>query len=341
MTGTALAYQAWPWRIGVVGCGWVAGLWLDHLGSRSDVEIVGYVDPDHTRAEERQRAYGAGPVCADLDALLTTAPDIVLNLTPPPVHAEVTLAALRAGCHVLSEKPLATSVCEAVVIVDAAERADRTVAVMQNRRHAPGIRRLARSLANWEHPFLLTADMFVPWTYGGFRTEIASPLLTDMAIHTFDQARFLVGRRPEWVHCHEIVLAGTWMQGAATAVATVGFEGGTVFDYRGSWSAPGAETSWNASWRAASAAGSILWDGESEPRPTCGADDRGTETALVGDATTDDHGRAIISMLGALANRRVPETAAADNLWSVAIVEAALESARGGRRVAISELCEP
>lgn len=329
-------------RIGIVGCGWVAGLWLDHLVERPDVEVVGYVDTDRQHAEERCRAYGTGAVHPDLAHLLATPPDLVANLTPPEVHAPVTLAALRAGCHVLTEKPLGTSVAEAAAIVSEARRVGRTVAVMQNRRYSPGIREFRGYLGRREHPFLLTADMFVPWTYGGFRAEVDRPLLTDMAIHTLDQARFLVARRPIWAHCHELSFAGSWIAGHATAVATFEFDGGTVFDYRGSWGAPGAETSWNATWRAASTVGTILWDGESLPVVS------GTEAepALTPSSNVQappvtegaEHGEAIDAMLDAIAAGRKPETDAADNLWSVAMLEAAMRSAQEGRRVALYEL---
>ena len=61
------------------------------------------------------------------------------------------------------------------------------------------------------------ADFFIGAHFGGFRDEMAHVLLLDMAIHTFDQARKILGADPVSVYCHEFNPAGSWYAGASSA----------------------------------------------------------------------------------------------------------------------------
>ena len=335
-------------RAVLAGCGWVAGIWLEALRRRDDVDVVAFVDPVESAARDRAALWGSGAVYATCsEAVADTRADLVLNLTPSEAHAAVTLQALADGCDVLVEKPLAPSVAEAARIVHAAARAGRRVSVMQNRRHEPGFRALVESVrADPGEPALMSVAVLNDWRFGGFREEIASPLLCDMAIHGFDQARCLAGSPPEWAHCHEFAIGASWLAGDATVLATFGFANGTVLDYRATWTAWGQETSWNGSWRVISAGRSITWDGEREPLvvwPAVAADgrpreDSAKERSLPLATTATGHEAGIDEMLGALWRGEASETDASDNILSVAMVEAAGRSAREGRRVQLAEV---
>src|SRR3712207_9311589 len=74
-----------------------------------DVEIVACSDLVLERAEAQAEAYGVPKACSPEELLADEEVEIVLNLTVPVVHAEVSLAALEAGKHVYTEKPLAVS----------------------------------------------------------------------------------------------------------------------------------------------------------------------------------------------------------------------------------------
>lgn len=110
--------------LGVIGCGDVAFRTylpgLAPLGERA--RVVGCFDAQSDRAEAAARLLPEARAFGTLDELLeSTALDAVVNLTPAPVHAEVTAQALRAGCHVYSEKPLAATVHEAGELIELAE----------------------------------------------------------------------------------------------------------------------------------------------------------------------------------------------------------------------------
>jgi predicted dehydrogenase len=335
-------------RVAVVGCGFAGEVWIKYGLRRPDVELVGLVDTDAAAAERLRNRYDlACPTFARLpDCLADGRPDIVFNTTPPAAHFDVVALSLAAGCHVFSEKPLAATLDEARLLVAAADANDRLFAVMQNRRYAPQVRSLRAFLDEQAPgcPLFVCADFFKPWTLGGFREEMASPLLVEMAVHTFDQARYLVGCRPAAVWCHEFSPAGSWLAGHAAAVCTFEFEDGSVFSFRGSWSAEGYETAWDASWRVTTTRLTVVWDGEGVPR--CEGRVSGGPRPQDGevieipvpivDAGRDAHDQCLDEMFDALIAGGRPETDCRKNISTVAMLDGALRSAATGAKVALA-----
>ena len=94
-------------RLALVGAGNIAARYAAAITAADGLELAGVTDALQGRAEELATAHG-GVAYASLDALLADdAVDTVVNLTVPQAHVEVTAAALDAGKHVHSEKPLA------------------------------------------------------------------------------------------------------------------------------------------------------------------------------------------------------------------------------------------
>jgi predicted dehydrogenase len=334
-------------RAAVVGVGSISRFWLPPLLNR--IEIVALVDPSSERTSDAKERDGvSAPAFGSLDeALAATAPTLVVNLTPVEWHRPVTLAALAAGCDVIQEKPLAADLQEASELVAAADEAGKTLAVMQNRRYVPGIQSLRSRIADGKlgDISVVAADMFVahPAAEGDWRQTMASPLLIDMGIHTFDQARYLIGRNAVAAYCHEFNPRYSWYDGAASAICTFEMEGGAVLSYRGSWVDPGLATTYDAAWRINGSGGTALWDGLTEPlfQPTARGLQTPTEVERWPLAEPRDlmgHATAIDEVLDALEKREKPPTAAADNIQSLAMVFAALKSASERRRVTIEEV---
>ncbi len=125
-----------PLALAILGCGRVVErLHLPAIQLCPEIRLVGAVEPDPAR-----RAWAAGslegtPVEPSLPELLgRVRPDAVLIATPPVTHAGLALAAIEAGCHVLVEKPLATSASDARAVITAAAARGRRLAVGFNRR---------------------------------------------------------------------------------------------------------------------------------------------------------------------------------------------------------------
>lgn len=109
-------------RIAIVGCGFVADYYLKTLANHPELELVGVMDRDQDRAL-RFSAYHSVPAYSSLDELLKdNRVDIVVNLTNPRSHYQVSKACLEAGKHVYSEKPLAMKLEEAEELVALAEQ---------------------------------------------------------------------------------------------------------------------------------------------------------------------------------------------------------------------------
>lgn len=100
-----------PTRIGIIGCGVISGAYLKVIREFHHLDIVACADLNMDRAKALAEADALGRTCAMTVEELLSDPDvdIVVNLTVPVAHAEVTEMALRAGKSVYSEKPLATS----------------------------------------------------------------------------------------------------------------------------------------------------------------------------------------------------------------------------------------
>jgi len=109
--------------IGIVGIGAISGIYLDNLTKLfKEVEIIGVCDLIAGRAQKAADDYGLKKVYKDMHELFADPKvEIVLNLTRPYEHFEVTNAALLAGKHVYSEKPIAVDMDEAAKLVQLAK----------------------------------------------------------------------------------------------------------------------------------------------------------------------------------------------------------------------------
>lgn len=107
-------------RLLVLGCGFVADLYMRSLAVMPGIEIAGVFDTDKQRLKHFC-SYWNLPLAPTFEALLQSAPGaLVLNLTNPGSHFETSRACLGAGHPVYSEKPLATTFLEAKELVDLA-----------------------------------------------------------------------------------------------------------------------------------------------------------------------------------------------------------------------------
>ena len=105
-------------RIGVVGCGNVAEKYVPHLQQSAAVELVAVCDPLVDRARSFAQAYSIEHIYQDVDQMFSTLDfELVVNLTPMPLHAPINRKALEAGRNVWSEKPIAEDLPEAQALL--------------------------------------------------------------------------------------------------------------------------------------------------------------------------------------------------------------------------------
>ncbi|QQZ59616.1 Gfo/Idh/MocA family oxidoreductase [Paenibacillus sonchi] len=337
------------YRVAVAGCGGMANEWISYAVRRTDVCIVALVDIRLEAAAAMAGKHGLTcPVFTDIgEAIEQTGANLVFDVTIPASHYRVASTALTHQCDVFSEKPLAETMEQCNAIVALAERTGKSHAVMQNRRYDPRIRSLRRLIEAGEIGRIgyIGASFFLAPHFGGFRDVMESPLLLDMAIHTFDQARFISGADPVTVYCQEFNPPGSWYAGNASAVCIFEMSDGSVFCYQGSWCAEGAPTPWEASWRIQGDKGTAIWDGEGMPYAEKVTDRNPNGTFIrdhdrvegeAADLKETFHHGCLEEMFQALAERRPAETDCRDNRYSMAMVFGALESARTGRKVELA-----
>jgi predicted dehydrogenase len=335
------------------GCGAMAKGWLKALASspglKDKVKVVGLVDINRETAEARAAEFSLtdAVIGTDLGEVLdATGADILFDIVVPPARRTVVAAGLSRGCHVLSEKPMATSLDEARQLRELADKAGRLHAIVQNRRYIAGVRRIRRLIESGALGQLtgLHCDFFLGPHFGGFREEMDNVLLLDMAIHTFDAARFMSAKEPLAVYCHETNPPGSWYRHGAAASAIFELSDDVVFTYRGSWCAEGAATSWESAWRLTGTRGSLLWDGADRFEANVVAGEEGffrpVEPIAVPEPehAEDTHGHASVieSFIAAIETGQRPETDGSDNIKSLAMVFGAIESARDRKRVTIA-----
>lgn len=337
-------------RAVLVGCGAMSKAWFEAVGALGDIDIVGVVDLDTDRAEARATEFGLTSALIGsnlVKVLAKTSPNLLFDIVVPAARHATVAAGLEAGCHVLSEKPMAETLAEARDLVWRAREAGRIHAVVQNRRYLAQIRRIRRLIESGAigEVTSIHCDFFLAPHFGGFREEMPHVLFLDMAIHTFDAARFMAGEAATAVYAREWEPANSWYSQGSSAAAIFEFSNGAVFTYRGSWCADGLRTSWESAWRIVGCNGTVVWDGHDDIKAeavTSGKNGLFSGVAAVGVPPLDASDRVgghlgvMQDFIVATKGGPVPETVGTENIKSLAMVFGAIDSAESGRRIEIT-----
>jgi len=181
-------------RVAFIGSGGIAGFHLGHLEKIEDVEIVGFCDVVRDRAQARAKQYKARAYNDHRRMLDATKPHAVYVCTPPFAHGPYELDAVARGCHILVEKPIATSMDTALEIRDAVRKArvlsavgyqDRYQDIIARLRKMLRTRKVATAMGYWMGGMPGVAWWRVKAQSGGQHTE--------QTTHIFDMMRYLFG----------------------------------------------------------------------------------------------------------------------------------------------------
>jgi predicted dehydrogenase len=316
--------------------------WARHvLPQVSEVEVVAYVDKD-PYALDALKAEARVPAerCFESlnEAIGETRPEAVLNTTALPAHVATTRLALEAGLHVLVEKPFAPTLAEAQHLVEEARLRDRILMVSQNYRFFPAPRTIAAMVHESDLGKLYEVNIDFrrfstagPNGRGRHHLE-EQPLLVDMSIHHFDLLRLILSREPQRIYCEAWNPDWTSFSGPSVAVASVVFEGGIVVSYRGSWISAAAVTPWAGEWHMEFENGEIVWTSAADSDPSQDrvvVHPRGGEARTITLPVAQRTGGSgtLTEFVSAIGSGREPETSGRHNLGTIALMEAAVESA--------------
>lgn len=340
-----------PIRLVQVGMGGWGRSWARLLARQDElVQAVAYVDvePDMLRLLQGDVGVNANTCFPSLDAALeSTDAEAVLVTTALAGHVPVVLAALEAGKHVLVEKPFAPSLEEARQAVDLAAAQRRVLTVSQNYRFYPAAQRAAALVReDTLGPVGAVSVQFRKYANSQPRGThrhytIRHPLLMDMAIHHFDLMRFVLNQEPDTVSCHAWNPSWSNFDDPAAASATITFDGGAVVTYSGSWVSTATPTTWAGAWQIECAEGVLEWTGR---------DDASTEADVVTIRQRGKRARrvplprlpywdragALAAFVAAIHDGGEPPASGRDNLGSLALMLAAIESAESGQPQAVN-----
>jgi predicted dehydrogenase len=325
--------------------------WLGFIADHPDFTSVACIDPDQ-RALEAARGLSGLQNCKFFtgfeQALQEANAEAVLIASPSVLHGRQALQALDAGLAVMVEKPFSLDFSEALAVVERAHAVRRPVLVAENYRFFQAERTFRRLLdegAVGQIGAALCIDRRdqPSATQGAWVQQIEEPFITEIAVHHFDSFRYLFDREPVTMLANSYQPPLSDYRGRAALDAVIEMADGLLIQYAGTMVATRYEFG--------------LWvegsDGElwTDRRQVWRRQKRRRffRRAKLVPVPAGDEARypkgGTVSLLNqfrdALTRGQAPETSGADNLWTLAMVEASMRSAREGRRVEIAEVFAP
>lgn len=333
--------RAYRPRIGVIGAGGIVSAHLDAYRTAGwDVVAICNRSPAKAQSKAAEFAPQASITNRYEDILSNPAIDVV-DITPHPAdRLPIIEAALRAGKHVLSQKPFVLDLDEGRRLVALAQENRVKLAVNQNGRWAPHLAYMREAVRAGLVGDLISAHASIHWNHGWIAgtpfEKIEDLILYDFGIHWFDFLRSVIGRRAQTVFATGAAAAGQTAAAPLLAQVLVRMEGGQaslVFD--GATPFGSRDTTYIAGTK-----GSLQSDG-----PDLGQQSVTLTTyagiarpQLSGSWFNDGFRGAMGALLVAIEDDAVPANGAEENLDSLALAFAAIQSRRTGQEVTVGSV---
>lgn len=177
-------------NVGIIGFGYMGHFHYEKSKSFSDVEVIGVFDVEKSRLEDANQM---GLLCYNtLNDLLAQKPDLIVIATPNQWHEKYAVAAMKAGCNVLCEKPACMSVDEMNHIIEVSQETGRFFTVHMQRRFDADYRVVKSVIDNKKIGNITTIESRVLGERGvcfGWRAdpESGGGMLYDWGVHLIDQ----------------------------------------------------------------------------------------------------------------------------------------------------------
>lgn len=191
-------------KIGIIGCGKITQVrHAPEYHENPNCELTAWYDAIPERAQQMAQKYG-GKVYDSIEALLESKPDAVSVCVANADHCSVTVKALQAGCHVLCEKPMATSEADCLKMIETAHQAGKRLMIGHNQRLNASHAEARRMIANGEIGRVLSFHTMFghpgPEGWTGLKNSwffdknrAAFGAMADLGIHKTDLIHFLTG----------------------------------------------------------------------------------------------------------------------------------------------------
>ena len=229
-------------RIGLIGCGWIAPFHveaLSQLGRKG--EIVWVADPDAEHARTLAAQAGARAITDYRTGVSDI--DCAFILVPHHLHQPVTVDCLKAGCHVLLEKPIANTLAEADTMIAAADQAGRTFMVAYPHRYKRSFQVFKQAIGSGRYGKLIMLDSLIDDTVEGYlapwmtkKATLGGGCLFSAAGHQLDIMLWISG------DIHAAYMVGMRsrvpMEGEDSAACILKFQNGSIGVVRHTWASP-------------------------------------------------------------------------------------------------------
>ena len=196
-------------KVGIIGCGKIAQVrHIPEYMANPDAQVVGFYDINLARAEELARSCGGKAYATYEELLADPGIDAVSVCAANHAHAEISIAALKAGKHVLCEKPMAISLEECEAMVAAARESGKYLMIGQNQRlakaHSKARELIAQGAIGKVLTFRTTFGHGGPETWSidpgknvwfFDKTKAAMGAMADLGIHKTDMIQYVLGSK--------------------------------------------------------------------------------------------------------------------------------------------------
>ena len=248
------------YRIGIIGCGRIAQVrHIPEYTANPEAQLTGFFDLNENRAHELATAHGGKAYPSYRELLEDPSIEAVSVCAANNAHAEITVAALKAGKHVLCEKPMATTLTECEAMVSAAREAGKLLLIGHNQRlakaHVRAKELLEQGLIGEVVTFRTTFGHGGPetwsidagknvWFFDRRRATMGA--MADLGIHKTDLIQFLLGQKIVETTARVVTLnkrdaSGSLIGVDDNAVCIYRTDGGAVGTMTASWTYYGAE----------------------------------------------------------------------------------------------------
>ena len=228
-------------RIAFIGSGGIAGAHMRYLSKMDDVDMVAVADISKDSMASRQEEYGIDGAFTDYRKMLRDVkPDAVSVCTPNGLHAVASIAASKAGAHVLVEKPMAMTVSECEAMLEAVEEADVVLQIGYVMRFSEDAQKVKEWLDRIGKPVMMrdvwavTRGSAGRWVHD---VEMGGGPLWEQS-HWTDFANWLLGH-PNQVFARLRRYKPEDTTAWDTAAVVIDYADGDVAIWGESWSAPG------------------------------------------------------------------------------------------------------
>jgi predicted dehydrogenase len=327
-------------KIGVIGAGGIVSAHLDAYRT-AGWTVAAICNRTLAKAKAKADEFAPKAVVTDWweDVLSDPAIDVV-DITPHPAdRLPLVEAALKAGKHVLSQKPFVLDLAEGQRLVDLARDQGVKLAVNQNGRWAPHLAWMREAIRAGLIGEVISAHISIHWNHGWIAgtpfERIEDLILHDFGIHWFDFLHSITGTRAKSVFATADRAIGQTAKAPLMAQVLVRLDSGQaslVFD--GATPFGPRDTTYIAGTK-----GSLQSDGPDLGRQTVTlTTERGrARPVLQGTWFNDGFRGAMGALLVAIEDDAEPANGAAENLRSLALAFAAIESRRTGREVPVGQ----